>query len=177
LTGPPELDLGHVVGTRPRIVVVGESAGANLALSAAISLRESGERCPDALVLYYGAYDLSGTPSQLLYGDSGMVNSRTLPYFYSLYVSGHDARRPAISPLYSSMSGLPPTFLLVGTDDPLLDDTLFLHSRMSAHGVPVRLHIAPGGGHGFNHFPLAIADEAISQVNDFIESAVLGETA
>ncbi|MGW4339530.1 alpha/beta hydrolase [Rhodococcus koreensis] len=152
------------------LVVTAESAGANLALSAVLELRNSGERLPDGMNLLYGAYDLSMTPSQIGFGTSGLVNSRTLPYFYSLYAGARDVRDTAISPLYARLDGLPKCLLTVGTDDPLTDDSLFMYARMTAAGVNAELHLAPGGAHGFNHFPTRIASESTARSYDLIRS-------
>ena len=90
------------------VVVVGESAGANLVLSAVCRMRDVAEPLPAGLVLFYGAYDLSMTPSQSQYGSAGLVNTDSLAYFYSLYAPGHDLRDPRISPLFALLAGLPP---------------------------------------------------------------------
>jgi acetyl esterase/lipase len=156
------------------LIVMAESAGANLALSAVLELRNSGERVPDGMNLLYGAYDLSMTPSQVAFGTSGLVNSRTLPYFYSLYAGAHDVRDAAISPLYARLHDLPKCLLTVGTEDPLTDDSLFLYTRMKAAGVNAELHIAPGGAHGFNHFPTRIASESKALSYNFIRSILSG---
>ena len=150
------------------VVVIAESAGANLALSATVRLKEVGEQTPAGIALFYGAYDLTQTPSQINFGTAGMVNSLTLPFFYSLYAPQEDMHAPAISPLYANLQGLPPTLLLAGTNDPLTDDTLFLDSRLLASGVDVTLHLAPGGSHGFNHFPSQVASDAQAAIDDFL---------
>nr|WP_245214912.1 alpha/beta hydrolase fold domain-containing protein [Pararoseomonas indoligenes] len=41
-----------------------------------------------------------------------------------------DLRDPAISPLYADLAELPPALFTVGTIDPLLDDTLFMHMHV-----------------------------------------------
>ncbi len=156
----------------PSLVVIGESAGANLALSAACRMKEQGGPLPNALVLFYGAFDLSMTPSQRHYGRTGLVNTDSLAYFYSLYAQANDPRDPEISPLFDVLSGLPPTQLLVGTDDPLLDDTMFLHARLLAANVEVDLHVAPGGGHGFNYFPIEAAREGSAASLAFIRAVI-----
>jgi acetyl esterase/lipase len=75
------------------------------------------------------------------------------------YVEAHlppplDPRDPDISPLYADLPGLPPA-IAVGTDDPLLDDSLFLSARWIAAGNPAELAIYPRArAHGFTLLPV-----------------------
>jgi acetyl esterase/lipase len=162
------------LGSDLPIVIGGESSGANLILASALRIRDSAQRPVDGAVLFYGAYDLSGTPSSRNYGVGiGMVNSVTLPYFYDLYTSGKvEYTDPDVSPLYADLAGLPPVLLIVGTADPLLDDTLFLHARLLAAGVQVKTFIGPGGLHGFNFLPLDVGRRAVQAQVDFIRDAI-----
>ena len=56
----------------------------------------------------------------------------------------------------------------VGTQDALLDDTLFMHARWVAAGNAAELAIYPGGAHGFTLFPSALADQAAARMDDFL---------
>lgn len=54
----------------------------------------------------------------------------------------------------ADLSGLPPTFLDVGTAEILRDEDIEYATRLLQHGVPVELHVWPGGVHGFDvHVP------------------------
>jgi acetyl esterase/lipase len=66
------------------------------------------------------------------------------------------------------MHDLPPCLITVGTLDPLLDDSLFLHARLRAAGNPAALHVVDEGIHGFNVFPIAAAREAAGRINAFL---------
>lgn len=163
----------------PEVVVIGgESAGAHLALTTLLRLRDR----HDALApfvganLVYGAFDLSGTPSQRAWDRNLVLSPGNLAWFYHCFLGGRptDSRRdPDISPLYADLAGLPPALLSVGTDDPLLDDSLFLERRLAVAGVPTELAVYPDSVHGFNAFPLAMARAA----NDRIEAWISGRIA
>lgn len=67
---------------------------------------------------------------------------------------GQEQRRaPEVSPLFANLTGLPPARIVVGTEDPLLDDSLFLAQRWQAAGAPVQLGVVAGAMHGFTLFP------------------------
>ena len=155
----------------------GESAGAHLSLLTALALRDGGIQTA-GLVLNAGCFDLSLTPSMRNWGSDKLVlNTRDVELFARAFVPGFmDLRAPNISPLYAHMDGLPPCFLSVGTHDPLLDDSLFLHQRLLAAGVASQLAIAPGGCHVFHTFDLDLAQQAETATHAFL-NACLEQTA
>src|SRR5205823_8787995 len=85
-----------------------------------------------AAVLTYGAFDLSMTPSQRLWGERDLILSTpAIAWFTEQYLPGTDPERrrdPDISPLFADLSAMPPAIFTVGTLDPLLDDTLFMEA-------------------------------------------------
>ncbi len=147
----------------------GESAGAHLSLLTALSMRDAGIET-SGLVLTAGCYDLTLTPSVRGWGSQKLIlNTRDIEMFVHHCVPGFmDARAPTVSPLYAHLDGLPPCFLSVGTNDPLVDDSLFLHQRLLAASVRSDLAIAPGGCHVFQAFDLQIAREAEAATHSFL---------
>src|ERR1700735_1812890 len=150
----------------------GKSAGPTLAAVTLLRMRDrhgfSGFRAAN---LFYGAYDLSMTPSQKLFGNSERLVVRTIDMekFMGAYLSGQkDCRDPDISPLYADLKGLPPALFSIGTADPLLDDSLFMYARYIAAGNRAELAIYPGGAHAFNVFPIAIAEQANARRDAFL---------
>lgn len=81
---------------------------------------------------------------------------------------GMDAADPGISPLFADLTGMPPALFCVGTDDALLDDSLFMHARWIAAGNEAELGIYPGGAHGFVAFPGALAASAVERMDAFL---------
>jgi acetyl esterase/lipase len=159
--------------TTPR-AIGGESAGAHLAAVTLLRLRDrhgiSGAF--GAAVLTYGVFDLSMTPSQRLWGERYLLLSTpTMIWFSDQFLPTHDreARRdPDISPLFADLSGMPPAFFTVGTQDPLLDDTLFMEARWRAAGGATELEIWREAPHGFVGLPMSVAEVALSAEFDFI---------
>jgi acetyl esterase len=125
-----------------------------------------------AAVLQYGGYDLSMTPSQRLWGERNLVLSGPiLEWFGNQFVPSHDReqrRDPDISPLFAELSDMPPAIFTVGTQDPLLDDTLFMEARWRAAGHATELRVWPEAPHGFVSMPVSVADAALSAEHDFL---------
>jgi acetyl esterase len=152
----------------------GDSAGAHLAVVTLLRLRDR-HAITDAFgaaVLQYGAFDLSMTPSQRLWGERNLVLSGPIiNWFAEQFLPNHDPeeRRCAdISPLFAELSGLPPAIFTIGTQDPLLDDTLFMEARWRAAGGQAELQICPEAPHGFISLPMTVADAALSTEHDFL---------
>ena len=124
-----------------RIVIGGESAGAHLSAATMVRLRDKhGYTGFAGANMLYGVFDLSMTPSCRLWGDRWLVLSTPImQWFINNYLNdGDDRTDPDISPLYAALHDLPPALFTVGTADPLLDDTLFMHSRWFASGNRLR---------------------------------------
>jgi acetyl esterase len=150
-----------------RLVIGGSSAGATLALATLLRLRDSGasERFLGA-ALQFGTYDLSAqTPAGRHIADE---------YFIQAY-AGHVADRtvPDISPVYGALGGLPPTLLIVGGADVLLEDNLALAARLSAAGNDVEVRVYPESPHGFTGHPTAVARTALSDVESWLRGRIL----
>jgi acetyl esterase len=156
-----------------RLAIGGESAGAHLSVTTLLRLRDSGHATAFcAANLIYGVFDLSMTPSQRQADATLVVNRTLLEGAVAAFVPAHiDRRLPDVSPLYGDLRGLPPALFTVGTLDPLLDDSLFMHARWVAAGNQARLAIYPGGAHGFTSFQCALADEANALADQFLVSS------
>ena len=117
------------------VIVVGESAGAQLAAATLQRLRA----WPPLLgriagaVLYYGVYDMAGTDSVRSAGPATLVldGPRMLAGLRMLTPGLDDAarRQPPLSPLFGDLAGMPPALMIVGSRDPLVDDTVRLAQR------------------------------------------------
>ena len=165
LLGCAERELGA-----PLRAVGGESAGAHLSVVTALRLRDRHGAAPfRAANLVYGCYDLAMTPSARLWGERNLILSTPIiEWFTDHFVPGELRLHPDVSPLRAHLGGLPPALFTVGTLDPLLDDTLFMAARWAAAGNESELHVLPGGVHGFNAFPIPIAEDANARALAFL---------
>ncbi len=156
-----------------RLIVGGESAGAHLGVVTLLRLRDRhGFRGFRAANLVYGCYDVGLTPSAMRWGERNLILSTPiLHWFADHFVPVERRREPDVSPLYADLTGMPPALITVGTLDPLLDDSLFLHTRWAAAGGEAELAVYPGGIHGFNAFPSALATRANARIAAFLRDA------
>ncbi len=154
------------------LAIGGESAGAHLAISTLLRLRDRGQGDVfQAASLMYGAFDLSLTPS-MRQGETTMIIDRPRVEALAAGFAGEvDLRDPALSPLYANLAGLPPTLVTIGTLDPLVDDSLFMHMRLQAAGVASKLAVYPGGVHAFNFLEGSLASTANEHAAHFLRSA------
>jgi acetyl esterase len=162
------------IGDASRLAIGGDSAGAHLAVVTLLRLRDRHgiTGAFGAAVLQYGGFDLSMTPSQRLWGERNLVLSEPIiSWFTDQFLPLHDReqrRDPDISPLFAELSAMPPAIFTVGTQDPLLDDTLFMEARWRTAGNATELRIWPEAPHGFISLPMTVADVALSAEHDFL---------
>jgi len=132
------------------LTIGGESAGGHLTAVTILRMRDRhGYTRFRGANIVYGAFDLSLTPSQRLFGNTRLVlRTIDMQQFYNAFLpTVTDRRVPDISPLYADLKNLCPAVFTVGTKDALLDDTLFMHTRWVAAGNEAELAIYPGGAH------------------------------
>ena len=152
----------------------GDSAGGQLAAVTLLRLRDRHgiTGAFDAAVFQYGCFDLSMTPSQRLWGERNLVLSGPImAWFSDQFVPGRDReqrRDPDISPLFAELSDMPPAIFTCGTEDPLLDDTLFMEARWRRAGHATELRIWDEAPHGFVSFPMSVAEAALAAEHDFL---------
>jgi acetyl esterase len=76
-----------------------------------------------------------------------------------------------MAPLLGQLAGFPPSVVVVGTLDPLLDDSRLFAGALEKAGVPVELHVYDDGIHAFLQMAmLDMCGEAIAKVAAFARS-------
>lgn len=156
-----------------QIVVSGGSAGGNLAAALLLRARDEGLPMPAGLVLGTPEIDLTESGDSFSTNDGVDPGLRSLMPVNRLYADGHDLTHPYLSPLFGDLSGFPPTILTTGTRDLYLSNTVRMHRKLRAAGVPAELHVTEAGPHtGFPGSPEG--REIDAEVRRFV-NAVLGE--
>lgn len=157
------------------LAVGGESAGAHLAVTTLLRLRDGHGLSPFSTAnLTAGCYDLSLTPSVRNWGDRRLIlRTRDVENFVDRFIpAGCDLKAPDISPLYASLDGMPPALFSCGTADLLIDDTLFMATRWLASGNHAETDIEPGGCHVYQAFDTAPSRRSLRRIADFLNARI-----
>ncbi|EMD84621.1 alpha/beta hydrolase [Pacificimonas flava] len=140
----------HGLDTR-KLVIGGDSAGANLALGTALRERDAGRRGLSGLLLNYGAFDPRPRESwQRLNGPEYMLADDEMAEFWRNYIGNRTLDEvPYAVPLTADLSGLPPAHFCVPAGDILAEENLELAAAMKDAGVAIDLQIYAAATHSF----------------------------
>ena len=75
-----------------------------------------------------------------------------------------------VSPLFGDFTGFPPSLIIAGGDELLLDDARMLDSRLEQYGCEHTLYVEPGMWHVYAIFGTPEAQKAL----DMIKAALYG---
>ena len=162
-------------GIKPgHIVMMGDSAGGGLVVSAALRLKEDGLDQPAALVALSPWVNLAcdGETMDTKAKDDPTTKRDDLLSMAKTYLNGLDAKDPMVSPIYGDLRGLPPLMIQVGMREVLLDDSRKLAVRARADEVPVMLEQWPGMFHVWHIWADSLSDgrRALGGIGAFIRS-------
>jgi acetyl esterase len=135
-----------------RIVIGGDSAGANLAVVAALALHETRPGALAGQVLIYPAVDMRmGSGSHRRFNADLLLTHRTMRWFRELYLADtSDQFNWRASPcLSSNLEQLPSTFMITSGYDPLCDEACDFAHTLHSKGVAVAHSRFDGQMHGF----------------------------
>lgn len=152
------------------VIVAGDSAGGNMALSLVLKLKEEERLLPRGLVLMSPWSDLtsSGETHKSRAEVDPVLDAEYLERMIHNYVEGQDLKNPLISPLFGDFAGFPPTYIQVGNNEILLSDSIMLHKKLIKANVSVKLDVFEGMWHVFQMSPLKAAYEAMDKNAEFI---------
>jgi epsilon-lactone hydrolase len=155
------------------LAVAGDSAGGGLAVALLVALRDAEEALPAAAVLMSPTVDLTSSGASMTerVEQDPFSTPALLRQLAADYLAGADPRTPLASPLFASLTGLPPLLVLVGTADLLLSDSERLAAAAIEAGVDVTLEV----GEGLPHvYPILLgtpeAAEATERIGRFLRA-------
>lgn len=150
------------------IVVAGDSAGGNLAITTMMKLRQNGDPQPAAAACLSPVGDLSSHDRAARIKDP-LLPARAVEIYNKSYVANNDPRDPMISPVFGRWEGLPPLLVHAGADEILCSDALRIGELAKAAGVDVRLEIYPRMWHVWQLFlSLPQATQSLDDIAGFL---------
>ncbi|WP_198684061.1 alpha/beta hydrolase [Brachybacterium sp. YJGR34] len=162
-----------------QIVLVGDSAGGNLAAAVSLLLRERGHRGPSRQILLYPVthwdHDPATSPFESVrhHGSDYRLTSTEVQDYFEMYVPDPEQRRNRlVAPLMSEdLSGQPSTLMITAELDLLCDEGEAYAAALAAAGARVRTHRVTESLHGFITLPRFARPlrDAYEVINEFLD--------
>lgn len=160
------------LSTSPSVAFVGDSAGAGLALALAQVLQSEGHPLPSRLVLMSPFLDVNvSDPRQwALEKSDRMLAAPGLRWAGRQWAGALPTDDPRISPIYGSLTGLPPIAVLTGTADVLNTDAHRLRKLAAATQHPLTFLEYPDMFHVWMGAPIPEARTALDEVAAILQA-------
>ncbi|MEG8022905.1 alpha/beta hydrolase [Sphingomonas aerolata] len=147
-----------------RLGVMGQSAGGGYAAALALMVRDRGEHALAFQHLIYPMLDdRSCTAPPHPYAGEFVWTAQSNRFGWTALLGqapGGDAVSPYAAPARATdLGNLPPAYIATGALDLFVEEDIDYATRLIRSGVPVELHVYPGGYHAFDIF----ADGPVSQ--------------
>ncbi len=141
-----------------RVAIAAASAGGGLAAALGLLARDRGEVTPTLQLLAYPMLDdrSSSGPNNPNYRLWGPKSNR---FGWAAYLGNADPQ-VAVPARRDDLSGLPPAWIGVGTDDLFHDEDVAYAERLTAARVPCQVEVINGAFHGFD---LMVPKAAVSR--------------
>lgn len=146
----------NVLGISPeRVILVGSSAGGGLAAAVSLIARDRGEPSLLGQVLMAPMLDDRNNSLSVLQMEGTDTWNRSANLVGWTALLGDTCGSTEVSPYASparatDLSGLPPTFLDVGSAETFRDEVVAFANNLWRHGADAELHVWAGGVHGYD---------------------------
>ena len=126
-----------------KMLLAGDSAGGGLSLALMQKLREHDKVQPKAVALLSPWTDLtaSGRSHKERAERDPMIDVEKMPVAVDWYCPNQDKRNPLISAIFADLTGFPPMFVQVGTEEVLFDDSTRLVENAKKANVEAELQV------------------------------------
>jgi epsilon-lactone hydrolase len=143
------------------VIAAGDSAGGGLAAALTMACIASGILVPRALVLLSPWVDLTCTGDTFVTrpGDQ-LFPLASAQQASAMYLQGHDAADPLVSPVLGDVSGFPPTLVFASVDETLLADSVSMIGKLAGAGIAVTASLQADRMHAW---PAIVPDHPASK--------------
>ncbi|MDQ0889813.1 acetyl esterase [Paenibacillus sp. V4I9] len=169
----------HLGFDKLRLIIGGDSAGANLAAVVTHMAKEKTTPIISYQVLLYPTTDFNmRTESHKQLADGYYITHDFLLWFHEHYLNSPEEKlNPLVSPILNKdFTGLPPALIITAQFDPLRDEGKDYADRLKESSVPVIYSCYEGTIHGFVGYANVLdkGEQAIQEIagalNDFFAS-------
>jgi acetyl esterase/lipase len=159
------------------LLIENQSAGGHLTTLTTFHLQKTRPKFSlRGVVLNFGCYDLSLLPQVFNYKKPEVLvlDLDIAQRYLDVFLPGIPVEKrkdPSISPAYADLTKmkLPSALFTCGTEDCLLDDTVYMGVKWQMTGAEAIIKIYPGGPHGFIMFPPEHVENAKKGMDDVLE--------
>lgn len=158
-----------------KVLLAGDSAGGNLVLCMTMKLIKEELVSPKGLILFSPWTDMTATSkSYEKYKEKDPILTKEYVEGVRNAFVGEDVdfADPKYSPLYGDFTSFPPTFIMVGRNEILLEDSVQLQKKILKAGGKAIIDIEKDGWHVYQQMPLPIATRAMKRVADYVSNII-----
>jgi epsilon-lactone hydrolase len=168
-------DLIARVGAQ-NVTLMGDSAGGNIILSLAQTLRSRGLPQPRQIVLISPVLDVAkSNPAAASIGRYDHIGSVASSVAHGrLYIGELDSKDPLVSPVYADLKGLAPMVIFSGTHDVHNPEAHHFAARAQEARIPLDYHEEPGAQHVYPLLPTAEGAAARTLITTLVSNAAGG---
>lgn len=144
--------LGELGPNNGSFILVGDSAGANLATCTCLALGKSERELLVGEIVIYPVTDhyTNPYPSYQEKAKGYALTSNLMRWFWDTYLGNTNAPPPATTPIQASnLASLPATLLITAEHDPLRDEGKAYGEKLLAAGVVLQYSHYENAAHGF----------------------------
>lgn len=166
------------------IILMGDSAGGNLAAVVSLMAADRGEfQVKRQILIYPSTYndhsETSPFPSIAKNGKGFLLTSKKLCDYQDLYIKNkEDLLSPYFAPLLAErLDSQPATLVVTAEYDPLRDEGEEYAKKLAAYGNNVTVHRMKDALHGFFSLPLAFRQvkQCYKWINEFLDGVQINE--
>ena len=158
------------------IMLGGDSAGGGIVMSTLLTIKEKGLPMPAGAFMLSPWVDLSCSGKSAILKDDidPMISLEGAIQWADLYLNGLQPKNPVVSSVFADLSGLPPLFIQVGTNEILYDDAVRLYEKAKSDGVEAELDVYHDLFHVFQLFAPIVPESksAIEKLGLFIRNKI-----
>ena len=161
-----------------RIVVAGDSAGGQLAITLALELARAGESLPAAVVALSPVIDLSLRAAEIRdrIERDPFAAPRVARLMLSQYADAVAQQHQGLCIEFDDLGEFPPTLIQVGSREMLAADSTELARRIRGAGFEVEHRVWPGQMHVFQAFTALMpeSEAALEEIGAFVQASISG---